>query len=41
MDKKLSPKQKAFADYYIETGNEQKRQEGQGIRSLMYKEAKT
>ena len=21
MDKKLTPKQKAFADYYIETGN--------------------
>ena len=26
MDKKLTPKQKAFADYYIETGNAKEQQ---------------
>ena len=40
-NKKLTPKQKAFADYYIELGNTTEVARREGYKSLMYKEVRT
>lgn len=38
MDKKLTPKRRAFSDYFIETGNATEEARRAGYKNLMYKE---